>query len=83
MLFQEVMEWTHPSQTMNKAVFSKYIQMKGAKGENIDHLFRKVIMLFQEVMEWTHPSQTMNKAVFSKYIQMKGAKGENIDHLFR
>ena len=26
MLFQEVMEWTHPSQTMNKAVFSKYIQ---------------------------------------------------------
>ena len=38
--FQEVMEWTHPSQTMNKAVFSKYIQMKGAKRENIDHLFR-------------------------------------------
>ena len=36
MLFQEVMEWTLPSQTMNKAVFSKYIQMKGV-GENIDH----------------------------------------------
>ena len=34
------MEWTHPSQTMNKAVLSKYIQMKGAKGENIDHFFR-------------------------------------------
>ena len=32
MLFQEVMEWTHPSQTLNKAVFSKYIQMiKGRK----------------------------------------------------
>ena len=27
MLSQEVMEWTHPSQTMNKAVFPKYIQM--------------------------------------------------------
>ena len=52
---------------MNKAVFS--IQMRGAKRENIDHLFMKVIMLFQEVMEWTHPSQTMNKAVFSKYNQ--------------
>ena len=39
MLFQEVMEWTLPSQTI-KAVFSKYIQMKGTKGENIDHLFR-------------------------------------------
>ena len=38
------MEWTHSSQTMNKAVVSKYIQMKGAKGENIDHLFMKVIM---------------------------------------
>ena len=27
MLFEEVMEWTHSSQTMNKAVVSKYIQM--------------------------------------------------------
>ena len=87
MLFQEVMEWTHPSQTMNKAVFSKYIQMKGAKGENIEKILiiylGRSLCCHQEVMEWTHPSQTMNKAVFSKYIQMKGAKRENIDHLFR
>ena len=40
MLSQEIMDRTNPSQTLNKAVFSKYIQMKGAKGENIDHLFR-------------------------------------------
>ena len=41
MLFQEVMEWTHPSQTLNKAVFSKYIQMKGAK----EKILRLIIYL--------------------------------------
>ena len=61
MLFQEVMEWTHPSQTMNKAVFSKYIQMKGAKGENIEKIWMiiylgKVIYLGCFKKLWSGPT---------------------------
>lgn len=40
LLFQEFMEFTHPSQFMNKVVFSKYMELKAAKMDNIDHLFR-------------------------------------------
>lgn len=40
LLFQEFMEHVHPSHFMNKIVFTKYMDLKGAKVENIDHLFR-------------------------------------------
>ncbi|KAL4223534.1 hypothetical protein ACF0H5_017005 [Mactra antiquata] len=40
LLFQEFIEYVHPSQFMNKTVFTKYMDLKGAKIENIDHFFR-------------------------------------------
>lgn len=40
LLFQEFMEYVHPSHFMNKNVFKKYMDLKGAKIENVDHLFR-------------------------------------------
>ena len=42
LLFQEFMDWTHPSYNMNKVVFTKYLEGKGGKVDNIDHLFRYV-----------------------------------------
>ena len=67
MLFQEVMEWTHPSQTMNKAVFSKYIQMKGAKEKILIIYLGRSLCCFKKL--WSGPTlvRHMNKAVFSKY----------------
>ncbi|KAK3587623.1 hypothetical protein CHS0354_032831 [Potamilus streckersoni] len=40
LLFEDFMEWSHPSQSMNKKVFTEYIKEKGAKAEVTDHLFR-------------------------------------------
>lgn len=40
LLFREFMDWVHPSQFMNKARFTSYMDLKGAKLDNIDHLFR-------------------------------------------
>ncbi|XP_060578202.1 uncharacterized protein LOC132735281 [Ruditapes philippinarum] len=40
LLFQEFMEHVHPSHFMNKTVFTKYMDLKGGKVDNIDHLFR-------------------------------------------
>ena len=64
--FKSVMEWAHPSQTMNN-VFSKYIQINILPREKILIIYLgRSHALFQVCYGWTHPSQTMNKAVFSK-----------------
>ena len=39
MLFQEVMEWTHPSDYETACLLYIYRFLE-TKGENIDHLFR-------------------------------------------
>ena len=48
------MEWTHPSQTMNKAVFSKYIQMKGAKEKILIIYLGRSLCCFKKL--WSGPT---------------------------
>ncbi|XP_052800805.1 uncharacterized protein LOC128231722 isoform X1 [Mya arenaria] len=40
LLHEEFMELVHPSHFMNKTLFSKYMELKGARMDQVDHLFR-------------------------------------------